>query len=134
MLGATPTRGYLQYCQLNQNLVYSRFLTGDQENLGSRYIPRVRHLVLTALIGITIFQYMGTIKLSDLTREQRAHMLIHDNARYLRLMSDEDIDRLLANLAKRPIKTHTRDHDNLDAISDWWNDRYPERAEARKRY
>jgi len=49
-------------------------------------------------------------------------------------MSDEDIDRLLANLAKRPIKTHTRDHDNLDVISTWWNDRYPEYEDARKKY
>ena len=89
--------------------------------------------MLTAFIGIPIIQYME-IRLSDLTREQRAHMLIHENARYLRLLTDEDIDRLLANLSKRPIKKHTRDHDNLDAITGWYRDRYPTEEEAVERY
>ena len=81
-----------------------------------------------------MIQYMADIKLSDLTREQRAQMIIHDSSKYVKLLEEEDVDRLLANLSKRPIKQHTKDHDDLEVITKWWKERYPERAEALKEY
>ena len=74
------------------------------------------------------------ITLDDLTREQRVQLLLHDSTRYIRLLSDSDIDRLLANLAKRPVRPHTRDYDEMMEESRERRRRYPTKKEAREEY
>ena len=97
--------------------------------------------VLTAGTGIRILTYMMSIDynspyitLDDLTREQRVQLLLHDSTRYIRLLSDSDIDRLLANLAKRPVRPHTRDYDEMMEESRERRRRYPTKKEAREEY
>ena len=89
---------------------------------------------MTRYMGIDIFQLMETTRLSDLSREERAQLIIKDSVKYVRLMSDADIDRLLASLSKRPIVPHTKDYDDLMEISAWYDERYPDRAKARSQY
>ncbi len=45
-----------------------------------------------------------------LTRAERARLLLADSTAYINLLDETDIDRLLANLAKRPILPDTVDH------------------------
>ncbi len=45
-----------------------------------------------------------------LTRAERARLLLADSTAYINLLDEQDIDRLLANLAKRPILPDTVDH------------------------
>jgi len=45
-----------------------------------------------------------------LTRAERARLLLADSTTYINLLSEADLDRLLANLAKRPILPDTVDH------------------------
>ena len=45
-----------------------------------------------------------------LTRAERARLLLADSTAYINLLNEQDIDRLLANLAKRPILPDTVDH------------------------
>ncbi len=45
-----------------------------------------------------------------LTRAERARLLLADSTAYINLLEEADIDRLLANLAKRPILPDTVDH------------------------
>ncbi len=48
--------------------------------------------------------------MKNLTRAERARLLLADSTRYINLLQETDIDRLLANLAKRPILPDTVDH------------------------
>ncbi len=45
-----------------------------------------------------------------MTRAERARLLLADSTAYIRLLEEDDLDRLLANLAKRPILPDTVDH------------------------
>ena len=111
---------------------YSQFLgcrpRKSGETLGGK---RSRPSGLTAETGIRILTYMT---LDDLTRDQRVQLLLHDSSRYIRLMSESDIDRLLANLAKRPIRKHTRDWDDMMQARRERAERYPSREEATEPY
>lgn len=82
----------------------------------------------------TIDGSSASITLDDLTREQRVQLLLHDSTRYIRLMSDSDIDRLLANLAKRPVRKHTADYDDMMQAARERRERFPTAKEARKPY
>ena len=48
--------------------------------------------------------------MNNLTRAERARLLLADSTAYINLLDEQDIDRLLANLAKRPILPDTVDH------------------------
>ena len=48
--------------------------------------------------------------MDTMTRQERTELLMIDSTRYINLLSEADIDRLLANLAKRPILPDTYDH------------------------
>jgi hypothetical protein len=48
--------------------------------------------------------------METLTRAERARLLLADSTAYINLLRESDIDRLLANLAKRPILPDTVDH------------------------
>ena len=48
--------------------------------------------------------------MKQLTRAERARLLLADSTAYINLLDEDDIDRLLANLTKRPILPDTVDH------------------------
>ncbi len=94
----------------------------------SVFIPHIGELTQTphyAILGI--MQY--------LTRAERARLLLADSTTYINLLQEADLDRLLANLAKRPILPDTVDHllgqEESRAISALLRSRYKEDGERR---
>ena len=73
--------------------------------------------------------------MDNLTRAERARLLLADSTAYINLLQEDDLDRLLANLAKRPILPDTVDHllgrEENRAISALLASRYNQNGERR---
>ena len=73
--------------------------------------------------------------MQTMTRAERARLLLADSTRYIRLLEETDVDRLLANLAKRPILPDTVDHllgkEEVRAIYSQLRSRYNHNGERR---